>query len=123
MIGGSSRVSIQNSTISSNEWDGIEMVGSAQATIHDSAISNNGWNGIEMMNSAQAFIRNNKIVNKGWYGVACYQQPCFYDAPERFEGAVRDQNNEISGNKKADFCPTELEFLKTSTGGCYGQKC
>lgn len=88
--------------------------------IENSTISGNSLAGIFMGGSAQATILNNKIVNNKRYGVACYQQGCFDYAPARFEGAVRGSKNEISGN---DVCPAGLEFLKTSAGGCYGQKC
>jgi hypothetical protein len=40
-------------------------------------------------------------------------------AIEPFPGAVRG-----SGNKtEASFCPSELSFLTTSAGGCYGDGC
>jgi len=75
-----------------------------------------------MRDSSQAKILDNKIFENKRYGVVLFQRPCF-DTDEKFEGKVEGGGNEIHDNGKGDVCPSELNFLKTSQGGCYGPLC
>ncbi|MCR4403763.1 MAG: thioredoxin domain-containing protein [Candidatus Acetothermia bacterium] len=119
---GSAQATISGSNFEGNVGDGIKISGSPQATISSSNFEGNLWDGIRLGDSAQATIEGSKIINNEGYGVALWQQPCF-DADWLFEGAVRGRSNEISGNKEADVCPSELSFLMTEEGGCYGPLC
>jgi parallel beta-helix repeat protein len=121
-VGESARAIIQGNSISGNENDGIHMGNSARASISWNTISGNRWEGISVKDSAQATIKGNKITDNGGYGVALYQQPCFLIIL-KFGGALMGWMNEISGNKKGEVCPVELEFLMTESGGCYGPLC
>jgi parallel beta-helix repeat protein len=118
---GSAYATILENQISENST-GIVIMESAQATITGNTISGHRESGILMRDSAQATIEGNKITENNNYGVVLYQRPC-YDTDSIFEGAVRGRRNEISGNKKGEVCPTELGFLMTEAGGCYGPKC
>jgi parallel beta-helix repeat protein len=117
----SAQATIEGNTISGNVY-GIYMWDSAQATIEGNTISGNKEDGIYMRGSAQATIEGNKITENNGYGVALFQRPCA-DTDLIFEGAVRGRVNEISGNKKGEVCPAELEFLMTEEGSCYGPLC
>jgi len=78
--------------------------------------------------SAQATIEGNTIINNRGYGVALYQRPC-YDTDKVFEGHISGKRNTIpgpgepGGNGEGAVCPSELDFLMTEEGGCYGSSC
>ena len=117
------QVHILNNQISDN-GDGIILVGSTQATILNNQISTNENDGIRMMRSAKAEIKNNVIVDNERYGIALDKRPCYEVDPKfEFKGEVRGSSNEIHGNSEGDVCPSDLQFLMTSGGGCYGEPC
>lgn len=116
------RAAISNVTVMENEWNGITIGGPTQATLTSSIIKENQKSGISMGDSARVTIEKNKITDNGQYGIVLYQKPC-YETDDKFEGAVHGKMNEILGNRGGQVCPPALEFLVTTTGGCYGPKC
>ena len=118
MMWDSSQATISDSQISGSNNNGIRMVNSSWATISNSQISENRCDGILIGDSAQATIRNNEIFGNEGYGVALFG----WEIAD-FAGKVEGRGNRIHDNGRGDVCPSELEFLMTSAGGCYGPKC
>jgi hypothetical protein len=72
--------------------------------------------------SASVSLEGNKIFDNEGYGVGVKQQPC-YDTNWGFHGALHGKDNQIYNNGKGNVCPSDLQFLTTSAGGCYGPEC
>jgi parallel beta-helix repeat protein len=116
-LGGSSQATISGSTFSGNEW-GIVLKDASRVSINDSTISENLYDGINLSGSSQAKIERNKVINNKQYGVALFQKTCF-ETDEAFRGLIEGKKNTISGNSRANVCPSQLSFLMTDQGGRY----
>jgi parallel beta-helix repeat protein len=114
-IAGSSKVMIRNTEIGGELGIGIMIMESSQAEIENSKISYN-LDGVLISDSSQVMIKNNKIFKNRRYGIALSQS-------KSFTGAVRGSKNEIHDNAEGDVCPSDLQFLMTPAGGCYGPQC
>ncbi len=140
----SSRVEVERSVISSNDFDGVWLWGMvqawivdsiiagnkdgvvlwgvAQATIERSVVALNDERGIMLKDSAQLRASENRIIGNGRYGVGLYACPCT-DTHEGFTGSVAGVANMIVGSRSSledaggAVCPTGLGFLKTEGGG------
>lgn len=66
---GSSRVSVENSQLSSNFENGIRIRESSNSSVSQSTITNNGDDGVEVRDSSGVRLMNNRISGNREYGV------------------------------------------------------
>jgi len=69
LMGADAQVTISNSTLSGNGWDGIGLWGSARVIISGSSISENDRWGIRLWGSAQVTISDSSISENWWDGI------------------------------------------------------
>ncbi len=118
----SARASVDDTAISGNGVQGVFMGGTVQASITGSTINANTFDGLFLRDSAQLTLERNAITANGSRGVALFEEPCFPDVADVFNGHVTGSGNIIPGpdgehaNATA-FCPDVLAFLVSEEGG------
>jgi len=122
--GGSAQIEMTRSTIARNSDGllntGIWVTDSTRLSVSDSVISENAHTGINIEDSVQVTLERNKISDNLYEGVFVYVQGCGgLGESYKFSGKVSGKENQISNNKRGDFCPSNLSFLTTSQGGSY----
>jgi len=116
--GGGAEATIIQCTVSNNDGYGIAATDSAQVTVTDSTVVHNGLDGgIVVWGSCELILEANTIIDNRGFGVATFQRPCFTASPWVFQGRISGSSNTVGGNRRGDFCPSELEFLSTAEGG------
>ena len=121
-LDGGVTVTVANCTVSGNGNDGLAVWGSATVSLGNSTVSRNGGDGLTVGGSADVSLEGNKIFDNAEYGAVLFQQPC-HDTDFNFVGALRGKKNEIYDNAEGDVCPSDLQFLMSEEGGCYGPEC
>jgi parallel beta-helix repeat protein len=87
VVMGQARVTVQNSTISGNGYDGLGVRDSAQVTLQNSTVSGNAGNGLAVRDSARVTVQNSTISGNGSDGLYVGDS-----------AQVTLQNSTISGN-------------------------
>jgi nitrous oxidase accessory protein len=108
VIGGQVRVLMEGNRISGGK-EGVVIGGFGHTILKGNEISNTMTNGIALDDRVTAEFWENVVKdNRGW-GIAARVQECFPDKaelPERFQGQVIGEGNEIEGNLRGNLCPS-----------------
>lgn len=121
-------VTVEGCKVRGNGAHGIAVGGDSPAvTIARCTVEGNGGSGVVVGGLAQVTLEGNLIRGNGEYGVALYEAPC---SPTEggFAGWVSGGRNAIpapgspDANGHGAFCPAEVQFLGTESGGALDRR-
>ncbi len=130
LAGGQGELALDHVRVQKN-GDGITLRDAAQMVIENSQITKNTFNGLSLLGAARLTLRDSVVQENDHWGIALIEPPCFL-GKTAFSGRVSGGANRVQsngqklsgaerafGDKSGNFCPQELDFLRSLNGGSY----
>jgi nitrous oxidase accessory protein NosD len=130
LVGGQGEIALDHVAIRGN-GDGLAARDGAQITIRNSQIHDNFFNGLSLKDASRLSLHDSTIEQNDRWGITLVEPPCV-DGTEPFSGSISGAANRVqsngqklspaernTGDQVGNFCPKALEFLGSLSGGSY----
>jgi|GEM_PF-4581872 len=116
LVRDTSRLSLNGAKLSGNGAFNLKLLQFSRAIVRDSVLSG-GKIGILLGGSAELEMLNSDVSGASGYGLATYAKECKLGKEDGFYGSISGSNNVFYDHGDGPFCPAELGFLTSESGG------